>query len=289
MVGAQALPESSLTIERDGDWHAWWRAAEAPDSFPTGLPVVRDAVEWEPVRVGIDVADIAIGASGLAWRLQVVLVRIDPQSVRIALDVAVRDAGLRGAWSVESASEGAAVAVNAGQFTGGMPWGWLVRDGIEIQPPGTGVMSMAFVVDTSGRVRLLPVDSIDAQRADAHVAQAFQSYPALLSDGRIPEQLRAQGRGVDVAHRDSRLAIGVLRDGRLILALTRFNGLGAAGGVLPFGLTTPEMAALMGALGARTAMLLDGGLSAQLLVRDSTGAERSWKGMRKVPLGLLVF
>jgi exopolysaccharide biosynthesis protein len=39
---------------------------------------------------------------------------------------------------------------------------------------------------------------------------------------------------------------------------------------LPFGLTTPEVAAVMGALGARRAVLLDGGISSQLLIREGT-------------------
>jgi hypothetical protein len=63
------------------------------------------------------------------------------------------------------------------------------------------------------------------------------------------------------------------------------------GGVLdrlPFGLTTPEMAALMGALGCGDAELLDGGVSGQLLVRDAAGEAHEWAGMRRVPVGLVV-
>ena len=52
---------------------------------------------------------------------------------------------------------------------------------------------------------------------------------------------------------------------------------------VPFGLTTPEMAALMGALGCTRAVALDGGISAQLRV----GA-REWAGMRRVPVGMVV-
>jgi hypothetical protein len=47
------------------------------------------------------------------------------------------------------------------------------------------------------------------------------------------------------------------------------------------------MAAVMGALGAQHAMLLDGGISAQLTISDSTGHARVWKGLRKVPLALV--
>ncbi len=44
----------------------------------------------------------------------------------------------------------------------------------------------------------------------------------------------------------------------------------------------------MGALGCRAAVLLDGGVSAQLLVRACDGARREWKGMRIVPTGILL-
>ena len=42
---------------------------------------------------------------------------------------------------------------------------------------------------------------------------------------------------------------------------------------MPFGLTSPEMAAVMGALGCRQALLLDGGISGQLRLRDGDGVD----------------
>jgi hypothetical protein len=45
----------------------------------------------------------------------------------------------------------------------------------------------------------------------------------------------------------------------------------------------------MGALGCARAVMLDGGISAQLQLRDSTGAVQRWPGWRRVPLGLLVY
>jgi exopolysaccharide biosynthesis protein len=49
------------------------------------------------------------------------------------------------------------------------------------------------------------------------------------------------------------------------------------------------MAALMGALGCRDAVLLDGGISGQLLLRGpSAGRDaQAWRGIRRVPLGLV--
>ena len=65
------------------------------------------------------------------------------------------------------------------------------------------------------------------------------------------------------------------------------------GAVPPSGLSlmgsgdpTPEMAELMRRLGARRALMLDGGLSSQMVVR-STGGATSWPGVRRVPLALV--
>jgi hypothetical protein len=47
------------------------------------------------------------------------------------------------------------------------------------------------------------------------------------------------------------------------------------------------MAAVMGVLGARDAVMLDGGISGQLLLRDANGTSHAWRGSRNVPLALV--
>jgi hypothetical protein len=224
------------------------------------------------------------GGRGL-WTLTVVLVRIDP--ARVSFEVVVpppRDDGFSGRWSVDEAPPDALVALNAGQFTGG-PWGWLVQRGIARQGPGSGALAPGFAVRDDGSVALPPPDSLTGA---VGVREGFQSYPALLvGDGGVPEPLRTPGRGVDLRHRDGRFALGLLRDGRVLLALTRLQGLGGLLEVVPFGPTTPEMAALMGAMGCTRAVLLDGGISGQMMLAD--GPERRvWPGLRKVAAGLVV-
>ena len=91
---------------------------------------------------------------------------------------------------------------------------------------------------------------------------------------------------IDLTHRDARLALGIDSNGWLIIALTRFDVLGPSFGSIPFGLTIPETALLMRGLGAQTAVALDGGISAQLLLRDAAGETHQWPGLRSVPLGL---
>jgi exopolysaccharide biosynthesis protein len=146
------------------------------------------------------------------------------------------------------------------------------------------VSTVAF--DAAGRVRW---SHGHATVPDRDIATAFQSYPTLLAgNGRVPSALHTAGRGVDLSHHDARLALGMTRDGRLLVVLTRFDGIGGAVDFVPLGPTAPEMAAIMGALGATDAVMLDGGISAQLLLRDDAGHVHAWPGLRNVPLGLIV-
>jgi exopolysaccharide biosynthesis protein len=254
-------------------------------------------VKWRVARPGLAWGTLRLAGTGEAWRIRAIVVSIDPRRFRLRLDAAVGDDGRAGPWTVDDAPRDAALALNAGQFTSdGGPWGWVVHEGREIRPPGSGPLAPAIVVDGAGAVRFVPPREIAALRnggapvaASSSVVEAFQSYPTLLEgDGDVPAPLADTGRGLDLAHRDSRLAIGETRDGNLLVVITRFEGLGGTLESLPFGITVPETAALMGALGARQAVMLDGGLSGQLLIRPSPSATPlAWRGLRRVALGLV--
>jgi exopolysaccharide biosynthesis protein len=240
--------------------------------------------------------ELEVSGPSEAWRTTVIAARIDPSRVALRLEARIADGGATAAWTVDSAAD-ALLAVNAGQFAGARPWGWVVHGGREASAPAYGPLSSALVVDASGAAHLLDFAEIAAARAadaDGTVVEAVQSYPALLvGDGEVPAALRMD-RGapepaarIDRTHRDGRLALGILRDGRLLLVLTRFGALGGAASTAPLGLTVPELAAVMGALGSRRAVALDGGLSSQLLIRDGR-TTRAWRGWRRVPIGLVV-
>jgi exopolysaccharide biosynthesis protein len=194
--------------------------------------------------------------------------------------------GFLNVWTLDMAPSGAALALNAGMFAGDGAWGWVVHDGTEYRVPSIGPLARAVVVDSSGTVRLLDDEAVRAARAEKAVREAFQSYPALLDNGELPSMLTTSGGEIDLQHRDARLALGLDEKGCLIIALTRFDVLGPSFGSIPFGLTIPETALLMRGLGAQTAVALDGGISAQLLLRDAVGETQRWPGLRPVPLGL---
>jgi exopolysaccharide biosynthesis protein len=243
-------------------------------------------VIWHAVRPGIWQSEFPLERTGALSVVRVTLIRIDPKQVTFQLERLSRDYGMTAAWTIDSISDDAVVAFNAGQFIGGIPWGWVVRDGVEAKPPGAGRLAMAFVVDSMGGAMLVSPDELPNVRTRAWLG--FQSYPALLiGAGEMPWELQAQGRGVNLQHRDSRLALGVMADGSIVIALTRFGGAGRVGETLPFGPTVPEMASLMRSLGCERAMLLDGGISSQLAVREMSGGLRRWANWRAVPLALI--
>ncbi len=240
---------------------------------------------WHILAPGLERGETDVSAPGLAWRTRIVAIRIDPARFRFRLRARLRGAGP--GWTVDRAPEGAALALNAGQFSGIAPWGWVVMEGREIRPPGQGPLSTAITWDAAGSVRWLAPAEIAAERAAGRAVEAIQSYPTLLDErGEVPQPLREAGLGVDTEHRDARLAIGSQPDGRLVVAITRFDGLGPVSPALPLGLTLAEMARVMLGLGCRRAVSLDGGISAQLLLREG-GRTTIWRGWRPVPLGLV--
>lgn len=250
------------------------------------------ALNWHPTAGdGVQWGELHLSGPGEAWRLRVIIVRIDPRRVRIRVDSAFDGSVATAGWTVDRAPVDAIVAVNAGQFVGSLPWGWVVVGGNEFLAPGHGPLSTAVVIDSSGALHWAHADGVAAVRAMHGVASAIQSYPTLLSgDGKVPRrpQPRFSDGRVDLGHRDARLAIGQLRDGDVIIAFTRLDVLGGALDYVPLGLNTPEMAALMGALGCNDAVMLDGGISSQMMIRTSSTERLTWRGLRRVPLGLVV-
>jgi hypothetical protein len=286
-TGAALSPSGDATLALrlpSGGQRVWWRASAAPVRWTESRAWLAREVQWRAGRPGVEWSELAIAGKGEARALNLVLARIDP--ARASLHLEWGFAKDRPAWSVDQSS-GAALAVNAGMFVERLPWGWVVIDGWERLAPGKGPLSSALVGLADGRTVWIDGDDVSAWRGRKDIRFAFQSYPTLLTaDGRLPTALRHPG-AINLDHRDARLALGVDRQGRLLVALTRVDALFPGADRMPFGLTVPEMAAVMGSLGARQAMLLDGGISAQLAVTDEGGERQEWKGIRKVPLGLV--
>jgi uncharacterized protein YigE (DUF2233 family) len=280
---AERVPEDALAVREGGRWVTFWRRDDAPARWD-GERALAERISWRRGADGIEWGELRIRGASEAWRTRIVVARLDPRRIDLSLAPAFTDGRT---WTVHEAGDDATLALDAGQFRHELPWGWVVTDGKEVLHPQYAPLAGAVVVDATGAVRIVAPDSVQHERAQGTAREAFQSYPMLLQDGAVPVSLRTEGLGVNLRHRDARLALGTLDDGRVVVALTRFDALGETLGRVPFGLTTPEMAAVMGALGCRQALLLDGGISGQLRLTDEDGAARTWSGSRRVPLGLI--
>jgi len=263
----------------------FWRASRAPLRWTEADASLSGLLSWHAGQPGVEWATLPIAGQGEAHALTLVVARIDPRAMSFDLVWSIeRD---RPAWTIDRAGD-AALALNAGMFVERLPWGWVVMNGRERLPPGHGPLSSALVGLADGRLVWVDGDDVSTWRgrAEGDVRFAFQSYPTLLvGDGEVPLALR--NGAINGTHRDARLALGLDRQERLLVVLTRLDIPIPGADRVPFGLTVPEMAAVMGALGARQAMLLDGGISAQLAISDSAGRAKEWKGLRKVPLALV--
>lgn len=245
-----------------------------------------ETIGWRGARRGVRIGRLVLRAGIGRTTVEAILVELDPRDLRFALQSRTEPNGMTGTWSLDSAPAHAVVAANAGQFRSTGPWGWLVIDGEERRDAQRAPLAVSIRIDSAGRVRWQPPGRPARPRTDAATSFAFQSFPLLLFDGRVPAAARDPALS-DMGHRDARLVLAERADGHVLLVLTRYATFGPIAGRVPIGLTLPESIALACALGLRHAVMLDGGVSAQLMVRDSTGGVVRWPGLRKVPLALL--
>jgi len=286
LLGPNPHPAARLSVVTPDGPRVLWQA-DQPQSRWSQVDQARlGTIHWRSGGIGLEWAELELSGAGEARYTRLIVARLDPSKLRLELQNGVAPGGFLNAWTVDLAPSDAVMAVNAGQFETVGAWGLVVHEGTIYRPARRGPLAGTVVVDRAGRLHLLnDTESLNLDTASA--LEAFQSYPLLLDgDGEIPSPLLSSTSPMDHGHRDARLAVGETRDGRLVVALTRFDGLGGVLGQIPFGLTVNEMAAVMGSLGCRRALALDGGISSQLLLRDSAGVRHAWPGLRPVPLGL---
>ena len=281
LVALAAPVAGQLSVNSNGRWVEWYRPDRAPRVWQAEDTVVRGALRWREGAAGIELGELRVHGGHAAARFKVIVARFDARQLSFAL-TRMND------WSVVNAPDNTVIAFNAGQSIDALPWGWLVQNGDTLQPVGADPLSSAVIQDGAGRIHIIARDKIATLPASVQIRWAFQSYPTLLADdGAVTPALLARGRGVDNEQRDARLALCTTRDDRTMVMLTRYDVLGGLLEGVPIGPTVPEMAALAGALGCAQAVLLEGGLSAQLMLQHADGDREVWKGWRAAPLGLM--
>jgi uncharacterized protein YigE (DUF2233 family) len=205
--------------------------------------------------------------SMLGERVQAHLFRCDLRMVRIAVADIRRERRLAVSASEYRKRSGALIAVNGGFFDEAYrPVGLVVSDGVRTNPLGPSDSGVFFI--TGGRAGIVHRRAFQATGVD----QAVQSSPRLVVGGLV-KRFRP--------HTARRTAVGIDRQGRVIIAVT--TG--------PCGLA--ELAQLLsqpesrGGVGCVDALNLDGGPSTQLDA-DVAGSAVTVAGGTPVPTALLV-
>ena len=213
----------------------------------------------ETIAPGIERAGYRILTT--AGPLHVALVIVDPANRWVRFDTVLAHDAIGGVLEpVTSMARrtGAVAGINGDYYAVGAdraPLGTVVRNGEVVHAGGT---RPAFAIRRDGSARFGP---FDAAGAPAGVVAAIGGGPVLLRDGRIADDAGS----TNYAERAMRIPVSVL-----VRFPSRKIGLVAVDGRAParsIGVNRAELFALLRALGAVDALLLDSGGSSTLVAR----------------------
>jgi len=273
----QAAQPPALDLKIGGAWVPW--RAFTPGAPAATDPLLAGAIRWTDARPGLRAGSFEVRASGGVLVNSVAIVEIAPSRYRFSLAAASRFAPRTAdAWMADTA---VVAAVNTGLFRkDGAPQGLVALDGVRLGRRADWLDAAVAIED--GGLRLLAPPAADSLRG----ASAFQVLPWLVREGRVALGATS-GLRLSRTHRDRRLTLCTGADGTVRLLLSNFELFGEPAGTIPVGLTLPEQAIIAAAAGCRDAVALDGGISAQLVVRFP-GRVRRMPGWRAVPLMMLI-
>ncbi len=196
--------------------------------------------------------------------------RVDPKKFRVGV-VTAKDEKAGATASEMARRAGAIIAVNGGFFTPQhTSIGLIVKNGKELSPLHKTSWWSVFAIGKDGPA----IYSLRNYRDAKGVNTALQAGPRLVIDGKIPRLKESVA---------SRSAVGITRDGKVVIAVTQGPGI-----------SMTELARRMGSsqfrggFDCRNAMALDGGSSSQLYAKIKK-FELSLPNIARVTNGLAVF
>lgn len=273
----QAPPR--LELRAGNEWMPW-RAFE-PGAAATRDPLLDRTIAWRDSEPGLRLGAFEVRTEGRSFsENRIAVLELDPARFRFELAAAP---GFERRTAAEWMRDSSIVAaMNTGLFrVNGTPQGIVMLDGTR-RSALAGWLDVVVAIE-DGR---LQVTDIEGARTLPPGASAFQTLPWLVRDGRVVLGVTS-GVRLSRTHRDRRITLCLGDDGPVRILLSNFEVFGQNAGRIPIGLTIPEQAIIASAAGCRDAVALDGGISAQLVVRMGQRLHRM-PGWRRVPLMLLV-
>lgn len=226
-------------------------------------------VDWRLLREGLAFAELPLRRAPNPSGIPLYLLKVDPEKWSLAL-------GMRPGWtkgSVDGMAEEDqfVAAINASYFSEDGPVGLVVSEG-ELLHPQTRRWAAHLLIPPRGAPRI-----VNQKKASWSGARyAIQAFPAIMAAGHTFPYMRYGGRGFDVRQVDRRSALCLTWDNQLLLLATD---------TVINGLSFVELATMMGGLGCRDAMGLDGGTSTGFYL-SVDGFERSIGNLKPVPVVL---
>jgi len=238
------------------------------------------AIHWEDQDAGLRAGSFEVRVSRGVLVNSVAIVEVDPAHYRFSLAAAPGFAPRTAdAWMSDT---GVVAALNTGLFRKtGAPQGVVILDGARSGRLAEWLDAAVAVED--GRLRLVSPAALASLGGQA---SGFHVLPWLVRGSRVALGVTS-GLRLSRTHRDRRLTLCLGSDGLVRLLLSNFEVFGQPAGTIPVGLTIPEQAAIAAAAGCTDAVALDGGISAQLVIRFARRLRRM-PGWREVPLMMLI-
>ncbi len=220
----------------------------------------RDAflqVEWGEVTEGLERAVLPLRRPPNPLEVPLRLLRIDPARQQVI--VAHLPDFARADVAEIARANGMVAAINASYFSDEGPIGLLIEGGQQLHPQ-SAKWAAHLLIDRAGAIRI--VNRKQAKTTGA--IWAIQGFPAIMSGGTIFSYIKS-GSSFNVLEVDRRSAACLTADGRLLLLATDSG--------LVNGLSFYELGTVMGGLGCRDAMGLDGGSSTGFYLKKGEDEE----------------
>ena len=249
----------------EGTWVSLTPQQASAQSWGAGRGFL--VVEWETLVPGLQWAELPLKHAPNPIGFSAFLLRVDP--AQHTLRLGSLKAFHRGSVEEIATENGMNIAINAGYFSEEGPVGLLKMKG---KAQGTRNRWAAHLLLSPSDVRILNQKNVDTSSA----YEAMQGFPAIMSGGRTYGYMRHGGRGFDVLKVERRSAICVGEDGWMFWLATD---------TVASGLSLNELASLLGGLGCRDAMGLDGGTSTGFYL-SLPGRAEAISNLKPVPVVL---
>lgn len=267
--------EGQLLYKSNGTWNPFDGAAIRRLTWTRDDAFLADAVKWEQIDYGIEFGEVYLRRASNPLPIKLIVLLINPSDYEFKMLLDEHNINTRKTAKQWADVSGALIAVNGGFFTDNGPLGLVIHNGEILNESAQGYPGHFILTRLLRRPHIV----VSSAFIPLGVLEGFQSFPAIMSDGKIYWHLHQPTYHLNISAIDRRSAIAITHDGRVMIAVTDPPVMG---------LSYAELSLVLAALGARDALGLDGGGSTQLLI-NLPQKQLYISGMDSIPVAIGIF